>query len=78
MEGPNEREETNIMKRVLSACLEQTIRFETRQEFEDYQKQLDSKQKKYRIDSVTDEATGSVVATVRKQYNEYDVGGYLD
>lgn len=74
----HEREEQKIMKRVLSACLQQTIRFESRQEFEEYTRQLDSKQKNYRVDSVTDEPTGSVVAKVRKQYNAYKVGEYLD
>ncbi|MDO5548874.1 MAG: hypothetical protein Q4F79_10360 [Eubacteriales bacterium] len=66
------------MKRVLSACLQQTIRFESRQEFEEYTRQLDSKQKTYHIDAVTEEPIGSVVATVRKQYNAYPVGKYLD
>lgn len=66
------------MKRVLSACLQQTIRFESRQELEEYKKQMDQKGKTYRIDTEQDESTGSVVITVRKQYNEYRVGEYLD
>ena len=66
------------MKRILSACLQQTIRFETRQEFEDYTEQLNRKSKNYRVDSVTDEPNGSVVVQVRKQYNEYQPGTYLD
>ncbi len=66
------------MKRVLSACLQQTIRFESRQELEEYKKQMDQKGKKYCIDTEQDEPTGSVVITVRKQYNEYRVGEYLD
>ena len=66
------------MKRIQSACLQQTIRFETRQEFEDYTEQLNRKSKNYRVDSVTEEPTGSVVVQVRKQYNEYQPGTYLD
>ena len=66
------------MKRILSACLQQTIRFETRQEFEDYTEQLNRNSKNYRVDSVTEEPTGSVVVQVRKQYNEYQPGTYLD
>ena len=66
------------MKRVLSACLQQTIRFETRQEFEEYTRQLDAKKKQYKVDNVTEEPTGSVVAVVRKQYNEYKLGSYLE
>lgn len=66
------------MKRILSACLQQTIRFETRQEFEEYTAQMNRKSRNYRVDSVTDEPNGSVVVQVRKQYNEYPSGTYLD
>lgn len=66
------------MKRILSACLQQTIRFETRQEFDEYTAQLDRKAKNYRVDSVTEEPTGSVVVQVRKQYNDYQPGTYLN
>lgn len=72
------REEKIRMKRILSACLQQTIRFETRQEFEEYTAQMNRKSRNYRVDSVTDEPNGSVVVQVRKQYNEYPSGTYLD
>ena len=72
------REEKIRMKRILSACLQQTIRFETKQEFEDYKGQLDRKNKPYRVDSVAEEPTGSVVVQIRKQYNDYQPGTYLD
>lgn len=66
------------MKRILSACLQQTIRFETRQEFEEYTAQMNRKSRNYRVDSVAEEPTGSVVVQIRKQYNDYQPGTYLD
>lgn len=66
------------MKRIISACLEQTNRFETAEEFAAFTASLDRKSIKYKIVGKEAHPDGSVIAKIKKQYNHYDVGSYLD
>ena len=65
------------MKRIITACLEQTIKFETEDEITAFKEQLDRRGIKYRILS-TEKCGGGVIARIKKQYNTYDVGDYFD
>ncbi|MDD6273270.1 MAG: hypothetical protein PUA86_01000 [Clostridiaceae bacterium] len=79
------------MKRIQSACLNQTIHFqkkeemehelavlEVRSEYEQYRKTLDKKRVKYQIVEELPQPDGSLVIRIKKQYNNYDVGDYLN
>ncbi len=72
------------MRRIISACLQQTMRFDTAneanpdQEFETYCKKLERKNAKYRIEDKKKEADGSIVIKIKKQYNSYKTDEYLD
>lgn len=79
------------MKRVKSACLEQTIHFElndkmehseavaaARKEAELYKRGLERKGIAFRLDSETELEDGTPVLKIRKQYNNYPLGAYLD
>lgn len=65
------------MKRIITACLEQTIKFETEEEFEAFKEQMERKGIKFRI-ICTEVRDGGFIARIKKQYNQYDVGDYFD
>lgn len=72
------------MKRITSACLEQTIRFfdaagniAPEDELEQYKRRMDRKHVKYEILDSKKEADGSLIIKIRKQYNTYSTEGYL-
>lgn len=66
------------MKRIMCACLEQTNRFECEAEFTAYKAALDRKNAKYKVISAENRSDGSVIVKIKKQYNNYDLGDYLD
>ena len=72
------------MRRIMSACLLQTMRFDTvndanpKQELEAYCNKMDRSGTKYKIESNEQEADGSIVIKIKKQYNAYKTTGYLD
>lgn len=72
------------MRRITSACLLQTMRFDTMNEadperdLEIYCKKLEKKNTKYVIEDKIVEEDGSIVIKVRKQYNTYGTTGYID
>ena len=79
------------MKRIQSACLEQTILFSAsddlspelaaktvRQEVESYKLSLTRKQVAYKIESETPQPDGSLLVKLKRQYNFYSCGAYLD
>ena len=72
------------MKRISSACLSQTIRFEgftlgeAQKEYELYLHRLDQNKVQYHVDDVQDDGKGIVTIKIRKQYNAYSMEGYLD
>ena len=78
------------MKRIQSACLEQTIRFvmkddipreEARQmvqaEYRHYLEQMDRNRTGYKVLEELPQADGSLIVRMKRQYNNYDVGDYL-
>lgn len=72
------------MKRITSACLEQTIRFDTyndadpHADLERFLKHLDQKRTKYQLMDRREESDGAVIIRLRKQYNAYKTDGYID
>ncbi|MDD2954860.1 MAG: hypothetical protein PHD67_00940 [Oscillospiraceae bacterium] len=79
------------MKRVKSACIQQTLHFQlkeelghdaatraVREEYEHYKRQLEQKRIRYKITGEETQPDGSIVIKIIKQYNRIDVGNYLD
>ena len=79
------------MKRVKSACIVQTLHFMlkdgevgdyakrmVKEEVKRYKDGLDRSRTKYRILSEEEQADGSVIIEIKKQYNTSPVGNYLD
>ncbi|WP_340399418.1 hypothetical protein [Paenibacillus sp. FSL H8-0079] len=79
------------MKRVLYACIEQTIHFRlkedaegevalraVRAELEDFKSTLQRKKKKYKITEEIHQIDGSIIVKLKRQHNNYDCGSYLD
>lgn len=72
------------MRRIISACLLQTMRFDTlndtdpRKEFEAYCDKLKRDKTKFQIEEETTEPGGALVIKIKKQYNTYKTDGYLE
>jgi len=71
------------MRRIISACLLQTVRFDTvsgtdpEKDFEIYCHKLDRKGQKYKVEGTEKEADGSLIVHIRKQYNNYKTEEYI-
>lgn len=71
------------MKRITSACLEQTIRFDTnndanpQEDFKKFIAGMDRRRTKYEIVDSHPANDGSLIVRVKKQYNTYSTEGYL-
>lgn len=72
------------MKRITSACLEQTIRFDTyndanpRDDVKKFLELLERKRTKYQVVEQKEETDGTVILKLKKQYNAYKTDGYID
>lgn len=79
------------MKRIKSACICQTLHFMqkedvgydlaarvNREEVEKYKKSLDRNCTRYKIIEEAEQADGSIILKIIKQYNTSPVGDYLD
>lgn len=79
------------MKRVKFACLEQTIFFllkddvpkdiakeDVKKELEAYKQQLKQKNTKFKVIEESIQEDGSIILKIKKQYNNYDCGEYLN
>jgi hypothetical protein len=66
------------MKRIISACLEQTQKFETDGDYQTYIKGLERKRIKYKIVDKQVESDNTVIVKVKRDYSNYPVGDYLD
>ena len=72
------------MKRITSACLEQTIRFDTyndanpKDDLKRFLELMDRKNTKYQIVDQMENSDGSVINKIKKQYNAYKTDGYID
>jgi hypothetical protein len=65
------------MKRILSACLEQTQRFEDHEAFAAYCRMLDRKHIRYQVLEKTTDAS-SLIVHMRRAYLLYPTGEYLE
>lgn len=79
------------MKRVKAACICQTLHFMLKEDLEHdlavklvrdelatYKRRLDSSCTQYKILEETEQADGSVMVKIIKQYNQSPVGDYLN
>ena len=66
------------MKRIQSACLEQTNLLETREEYNQYLSRLKHRKTVYQVVSETEREDGGILVRIRKQYLQYDIGDYFD
>ena len=66
------------MRRIITACLEQTIKFEPKEDYESYKKDLESKNVKYVILDEKEENADAVIVKLKRQYNSYPCGSYMD
>ena len=79
------------MKRIQAACLEQTLHFQLKEgldhdlavsevqaEYEKYKRQLERAKVRYKIIEETVQDDGSILLKIKKQYNGYEVGEYLN
>jgi len=71
------------MRRILSACLLQTMRFDSSHEtdpekdLEIYCTRMDRAGTKYVIEEKKKENDGAIVLKIKKQYNSYETDGYM-
>ena len=79
------------MKRIMTACLEQTVHFlikedlpheaavrAVRAEYEHYQNQMRRNRTEFRVLEELEQSDGSLVVKLKKQYNSYDCGPYME
>ena len=72
------------VRRIISACLLQPMRFDTtkganpEQDMEEYLQKLNKHGVKYTIEGKEIEKEGSIIVKVKKQYNSYSTDGYLE
>ena len=79
------------MKRVIAACLYQTLRFQLKEniphdeavrlvriEADSYKAGLERKRSKYKIDSEAEQPDGSIILKVRNQSLSTPVGEYMN
>lgn len=72
------------MRRIVSACLEQTMRFDTtngansEMDFDLYVNKLNKSGTKYEVIEKNKEADGTIIIKIKKQYNAYSTEGYLE
>ena len=66
------------MKRIVSACLQQTQRFESETDYQSYLRTLQRKHIKYRLLEKETEQDGSVSIRILREYNGYPIGDYFE
>ena len=71
------------MRRIVSACLHQTMRFESvndsdpMAEFQMYQEKLRKSGVKFSVVETKNEENGSLIVKIERQHNSYSTDGYL-
>lgn len=72
------------MRRITSACLEQTIRFEDvagtippEVEFQQYKEKLTRKGTQFQVLDTETLPDGSLLVKIKRQYNSYKTDGYM-
>ncbi|MBD5151630.1 MAG: hypothetical protein HDT16_03835 [Oscillibacter sp.] len=79
------------MKRIMAACLEQTVHFQlkdgvstewareqVKQEYASYKAQMERRKTLFKILEETEQPDGSLIVKIKKQNNAQPVGSYLD
>ncbi|MDR1510052.1 MAG: hypothetical protein LBS53_10470 [Synergistaceae bacterium] len=66
------------MKRIISACVEQTQKFETENDLERYINSLARKRIKYKIVDRKQDSDNTVMLKIIMQHSNFPVGDYLD
>lgn len=66
------------MKRIVSACLQQTQRFESETDYQSYLRTLQRKHIKYRLLEKETGQDGSVSIRILREYNGYPIGDYFE
>ena len=79
------------MKRIKYACIEQTLHFQLKEdishneavklvaeEINQFKAQLERRRVKYKIVDEQTQNDGSILIKLKRQYNNYDCGDYLD
>lgn len=66
------------MKRILSACVEQTQKFETEHDYQTYIRGLNRKSVMYKVVDKKTEDDGMISIKIIRAYNNYPVGNYLN
>lgn len=72
------QKEGHAVKRILSACLNQTLSFETQRDYRIYLDGLERKQIPFQILEKTARGDGSLLVRMKRAYNNYPVGSYLE
>ena len=57
------------LKRIVSACIDEVLRFEDRQEADVFLRRLEYSPRKHRVESVDPQADGTVLIHILRQYN---------
>lgn len=76
--------EEKEVRRITSACLLQTIKFEStndvspKQEFEMYCDRMNRRRIKYAIEGTEEKPDGTLYVKIKKQYNTYKTDGYFE
>lgn len=66
------------MKRVISACLEQTLKFGGEDEFQIFFGRRDSRQTKYKIVEKKVQPDSTIVVKILREHSTFPVGDYLN
>lgn len=66
------------MKRIVSACLEQTQHFESETDCQSYLRTLQRKHIKYKLLEKGMEQGGNVFIRIQREYNGYPIGDYFE
>lgn len=57
------------MKKVICACIDQLLQFDSRQEVEQFTEQLKIKNQQFKLECIQDMPDGTVQVRIKKQYN---------
>ena len=66
------------MKRIVSACLQQTQRFESETDYQSYLRTLQRKHIKHKLLEKGTEQDDSVFIRILREYNGYPIGDYFE
>lgn len=65
------------MKRIQSACLEQTVLFETADDYDTYKGRMNRRRIPYAVTAEEKRPDGSILIKLKRPYTHYATGDYL-